>query len=953
MARHLLRQPVGGFQRLADIGPVGRVRRRRLRRHSFQGLVQPLPLSHHVVLRVDLSRVVQQNVGEVADLLLQAPDIHLHPLDIGEELLAQRRLDVLLGDQLVVFAGVAGAGAGDPVRPGADVAATVDQATAERQPFAGRYRRYQVGIAWVGEQAQRPCGLLAAAGSGGLLDLGVGGVRCAAGREPPLQADAPGAGHAAQVGQRRRRRGLALKSGLHTAGVDRADLHHVQGAYPHQITTGIDARHVETERRGSRHPHPVARVLAPFGLVGHRVRRGIPGGRQAGHRQPLVDLGESLDPHVLRRRLHARRNAGDRRQLDARTVVDGVELARVVLQRGDLEKIVLRPGDAHDAEALGGQAVALQRPLPLGPRRLRIGGGHGQHAAYHRLDAARLGLAVRQVDQQAIAGSGLDVAVEGQRAAIHRAQASADLLAGLDRVGYGDDLPRRQPTAIHAGAEGHRVLLQLLGQQRPLATPLRLALGGAADRGDLQLADAVAALRSIIVHRYRLALVAVARIVVVDQGQGVAIALAAAAVVEVAAVVATHGVRRREGVGLVLRHVGYRHHFRAGPVGHAAEDRCQVAQHCPGFGATLQVQVAAEARLLAALAVGHRLVAVLGDAVQRPLVDHARVDPPTEAEALVQHDVVPVPGRVAGPGRLERAVPGAAVATGLRIVVARHPHPPAARFHRYLRNALELAGIELDEQQRGVRVAQLGVDHLGDRLDPHGVGDAVVVLVRRQAAHAHLPAAPRLRQVDTVGALVAAGGLVVQRSLQRFLPGTAVDGDVDRVVDAVADHVTVFLLALDGRPGQAQAHRRELGVAHRADPGRVTLEFDADRQFVFHGGHTGNVFLVHRARTELPGHSGEVHRAVRRQQRRIVQVDRTAVDATVKLAFAQCQENLRPRDRAHRVRHLHRLARLLAATLVARDGLVHDVPSGKKTPAHGGPVTALPATAGPRHRCRR
>ncbi len=78
-------------------------------------------------------------------------------------------------------------------------------------------------------------------------------------------------------------------------------------------------------------------------------------------------------------------------------------------------------------------------------------------------------------------------------------------------------------------------------------------------------------------------------------------------------------------------------------------------------------------------------------------------------------------------------------------------------------NALELRRVDLDAHQRRHRIAQLGVDDLGDRVHHGAVRDGVAVGVGRHAAHAHGPALARARQLDAVRARIALGGLAVER----------------------------------------------------------------------------------------------------------------------------------------------------------------------------------------------
>ncbi|CAB5722351.1 Uncharacterised protein [Pseudomonas aeruginosa] len=243
-----------------------------------------------------------------------------------------------------------------------------------------------------------------------------------------------------------------------------------------------------------------------------------------------------------------------------------------------------------------------------------------------------------------------------------------------------------------------------------------------------------------------------------------------------------------------------RNQLTIGPIAHATVDRGDIAQQFPCTSLALQVHITQEARLLATLAVRHQLVAILRNAIQLPLVDHPRLDAFAQAEKIVGADAVGDPRRVISPGKLHRAVPDAGISSSVRIVVARHhPLPPLA-FQGHGRNVAELLCTELDKQQRGARIPQLGVNHLRVRSDEHRVAHQAAVLVRRQASHAYLPATGGRRQVDPAGALVAGGGLAIDSLAQHLLVRAAVGGYVDGIFDPVPSDVAVGVLLLERRP---------------------------------------------------------------------------------------------------------------------------------------------------------
>ncbi len=147
---------------------------------------------------------------------------------------------------------------------------------------------------------------------------------------------------------------------------------------------------------------------------------------------------------------------------------------------------------------------------------------------------------------------------------------------------------------------------------------------------------------------------------------------------------------------LGARHVCLHVQRAVSPVHHAPVNRGEVAQQGPGFGAALKVHVAQETRLLTALPIRHLLVAVLGDAVHLPLIDHPRLDALAQAKTVLDAQTVGHKRRVVGPGLLEGAVPYAGIGARNGIVVGRHRPALGLALHGYRRDVLELLGVELD-----------------------------------------------------------------------------------------------------------------------------------------------------------------------------------------------------------------------------------------------------------------
>ncbi|QXM18737.1 hypothetical protein [Pseudomonas phage PARCL1pr] len=637
-------------------------------------------------------------------------------------------MDEFLSDQRQVIGRVSTRRAQHPISPRPGITRGVHQACPEVLRHAGSQAGQLITALRVRVQAQQRRPLI---GRGGvLLDLGVTGVVGAVG-ERPGQGHAPGQRRHGEGGHRRRRPFLAVEYGFRAVRRQAGHLQRVHRSHSHHVAAGVDARHLKAQARGARRSNPGARVLAPFGRVGDGRRRRLPLGAQRGHRQALLGARVAAHRHAGRRLLGARRNDADRLRLQTAAAVDLIVLARVVHHPGDFETVV-RAADLGHAVLLDHQVSGFQPPLGLRLRHFGEIRRYGNAAPGHGTDRARLSLATGQVDDQAVTSLDLYLAVDLDLPGRGRADAPTQLAAGQQGICHADDATGLGQVAIQTGTKLDATV-DAVGQQQPAAAPVGFALPGAADGGDFGLVEVVAANQRRNRHRLRLAFIGVIGVVPAHQRRGIAGTLGLGVIAELA----VDHVGAAEHEFNVRRLVSLHHHFAAAPVGDPPEDGGDIAQHRPRVGALLDVDVAGKAWLLTALAVADQLVTVTGDFVQLPAVDLRHVQAPAHAKALVQDDVVQHPGRVVGPRPFERAVPNPRVGAGHRVIVVRHPDHAHVRLARHLGNALELARIELDVQQRGVGVAQLGVNDLGDRLHPHGVGNAVGRLgVRRQPAHA-------------------------------------------------------------------------------------------------------------------------------------------------------------------------------------------------------------------------
>ncbi|MNM44599.1 hypothetical protein D3C81_555000 [compost metagenome] len=327
-----------------------------------------------------------------------------------------------------------------------------------------------------------------------------------------------------------------------------------------------------------------------------------------------------------------------------------------------------------------------------------------------------------------------------------------------------------------------------------------------------------------------------------------------------------------------------------------------------------------------------------------------------EAVALVRQQVEIDPCRVVGVRQLEGAVPHAGVAAALGVVVARHTDDAATDVVGARRNAAELLRIELDARQRGARIAQLGVDHLSDRLDPGGVGNARIGGVRRQAAHAHGPAALCRRQVDAVGALVGVRSLAVEGTAQRLGPGAAIGGQLDHIFHAIAGDVAVALVGL-GQAGdrRAQAHGRQLGPADLPGPRGFRAQLHAHGGFALDAGEARDVVLILGSGALFERHTAVVQAAIGVLHRGFFEIDPAqAADDADDVALTEGVENLDLGQALQAVRRLDGRARLAAALAAAQGGEYgHGKLQAQKCRHKAGAGKAARLTAGLRRRCRR
>ncbi|MNF76673.1 hypothetical protein D3C84_587930 [compost metagenome] len=313
-----------------------------------------------------------------------------------------------------------------------------------------------------------------------------------------------------------------------------------------------------------------------------------------------------------------------------------------------------------------------------------------------------LGSPTWQIDDQSITDLGLGVAVERYHTAGSSRDTTANLATSQQRVSHRNDVTGQRNHALHTGLERNGAVL-IVAQDCPLTTALGFGRSGATDGAQLGRPVAIPTLQIQISEWDDVGVVVVRRVVVAHQRPGVAGFRRGAAIGELA----VDDVGPGEDVVEVLRarHIGLHHHLALSPIAHATVNAGDIAQQRPGARLALKVHITQKAWLYVAQAVRHQLIAVLRNPVQLPLVDHERLDALAETKTVFGADAVGDPGWVVRPRLLHGAVPSTGIGPGDRVVIARHLPLARAAAHGDGWNVGELLSVELDVEQRGVRVA--------------------------------------------------------------------------------------------------------------------------------------------------------------------------------------------------------------------------------------------------------
>ena len=120
----------------------------------------------------------------------------------------------------------------------------------------------------------------------------------------------------------------------------------------------------------------------------------------------------------------------------------------------------------------------------------------------------------------------------------------------------------------------------------------------------------------------------------------------AEAVAERRAIIRHHHITAVIGPHLIRLSVLHERQRQPVPYRHTAHRRAEITEHIPRLALCGQVSVTGDARLRAAKAVRHRLVAILADDIQRPFIHIRRTKTFPHAVARMGQHIPQTPGHV-------------------------------------------------------------------------------------------------------------------------------------------------------------------------------------------------------------------------------------------------------------------------------------------------------------------
>ena len=289
------------------------------------------------------------------------------------------------------------------------------------------------------------------------------------------------------------------------------------------------------------------------------------------------------------------------------------------------------------------------------------GDGHARRltAAVNQINSGRAGL--RQchlpVQRQGTAGG-----IDGQ-------DTSAGHGPGIVVITDFNDVTGCVPQPLRPEREIHRLRFQQFGLYHPQPGTVGLTAAGTAERVHLQQVASVAQYGFRVFHQFRGGLPAVLRVGVIHLHCRVPVLQGTEAVAETHAVIIHHHIAVGVRPHHIRRTVLNERQRLAVPYRHTAHRRAEITENVPRLTLLCQVRIKGHPRLGPPETIRDRLVAVLPDGIQRPLVHIRRPQTFSHAVARVSQHVPQTPGRVVAVCRFQAAVPDTTVRAFFRVIV--------------------------------------------------------------------------------------------------------------------------------------------------------------------------------------------------------------------------------------------------------------------------------------------
>ena len=280
-------------------------------------------------------------------------------------------------------------------------------------------------------------------------------------------------------------------------------------------------------------------------------------------------------------------------------------------------------------------------------------------------DGNRLAIAAHQVQHHIAACRYLHLTVQRERArqAVDRQNASAHGHASIITVADLNDIARNMSQPLSPYGKIHRLRFQQFGGDGPQSCAVRLPTAGTGERIHLQNVATVATDGSVVFHQFGGCFPAVVRVGVTDLGGIVALFQCAEAVDERRTISGHHHITLRIGPDFIGGPVLHKRQGAAVPDRHTAHQGTEVPQHVPRFALVRQIRIAGDTRLRPAETVRNRLIAVLCNGIQRPLVHIGNTNAASHAIARVSQHIQHTPGRIVRICRFESTVPYPGICT--------------------------------------------------------------------------------------------------------------------------------------------------------------------------------------------------------------------------------------------------------------------------------------------------